>query len=622
MNERSAIYIIVLVVTAGIATGVAGLGWRRRGAPGAVPLTVLMLAITLWLLTYALEIASPDLALKIVWNQVRYLGYLLAPLAALGVALQYTGAERWITRRNLILAAIIPILVLALVWTNPYHKLIWTATRIDTENGVGVVGADFGPALFLMVGYSYLALFLASVIMLRWLGESPPIYRRQGAALLLAALAPWLANIAYWGFGWRPFPNLDLAPFAFTITGLALAWALFRFRLFDIVPVARSAVIESMSDGVIVLDAQNRIVDLNPAARIIAGRRAASLIGQSAAAIVPERFRDVPEARETITLGVEDAARYYDLQISPLRDLRGRMNGRLVVLRDVSERIQAETELQQAKEAAEAANRAKSTFLANMSHELRTPLNAIIGYSELLEEEAHSQALEDFASRLERVRRAGWHLLDLINTILDLSKIEAGRMDLSLESMEVAPLVEEVVGTLRPLVAQNGNTLTVRCAAGLPLVYADRMKLRQILLNLLGNAAKFTENGTITFNIDSVRDSRRERIRFRVDDTGIGMSAEQLAQLFQPFTQGDTSTTRRYGGTGLGLALSRRYAQLMSGDIDVTSRLDEGSTFTLLVPTPPPTADEVSTIDLVVGDLAPEPRQATLQTAAKERPHS
>ncbi|HEV8721597.1 MAG TPA: response regulator [Candidatus Binatia bacterium] len=232
----------------------------------------------------------------------------------------------------------------------------------------------------------------------------------------------------------------------------------------------------------------------------------------------------------------------------------------------------------------EAASRYKSEFLANMSHELRTPLNAVIGYSEMLQEEAEDLGQETFIPDLQKIHGAGKHLMSLINNVLDLSKIEAGKMDLYLENFEVVPMVQEVVATVKPLVEKNANTIQVNCAEGLGGMRADLTKVRQMLFNLLSNACKFTERGTIALLIDRARVDSGDWINFRVSDTGIGMSPEQISKLFQAFTQADTSTTRKYGGTGLGLAISQKFCQLMGGEITVKSSPGQGSTFTIRVP--------------------------------------
>jgi signal transduction histidine kinase len=228
------------------------------------------------------------------------------------------------------------------------------------------------------------------------------------------------------------------------------------------------------------------------------------------------------------------------------------------------------------------ASQHKSQFLANMSHELRTPLNAIIGVSEMLREDA--EALKQDTEPLDRVLGAARHLLALINDILDLSKIEAGRMELNLDTFALPPLIDEVVKTIEPLAAKNGNQVAVHCDGTIGSLHADSMRLRQALLNLMSNANKFTERGTISVDAQQKKEDGRYWITIAVADTGIGMTPEQMGKLFQEFSQADASTTRKYGGTGLGLAISKRFCQMMGGDIAVESELGRGSTFTIRLP--------------------------------------
>jgi signal transduction histidine kinase len=228
------------------------------------------------------------------------------------------------------------------------------------------------------------------------------------------------------------------------------------------------------------------------------------------------------------------------------------------------------------------ASQHKSQFLANMSHELRTPLNAIIGVSEMLREDA--EALKQDTEPLDRILGAGRHLLALINDILDLSKIEAGRMELQIETFLLAPLIADVVKTIEPLAAKNANQVAANCDGTIGTLHADQMRLRQTLLNLMSNANKFTARGTISVDARQAQENGRDWVTIAVTDTGIGMTPEQIGKLFQEFAQAEASTTRKYGGTGLGLAISRRFCQMMGGDITVESETGRGSTFTIRVP--------------------------------------
>lgn len=262
----------------------------------------------------------------------------------------------------------------------------------------------------------------------------------------------------------------------------------------------------------------------------------------------------------------------------------------ITIRTDITDRVKAEVALAErtkqlikAHDEAIKANLIKSQFLANMSHELRTPLNAIIGYSEMLQEEAEDLGESVFAEDLGKISKAGKHLLSLINDILDISKIEAGKMELHLETYSLRDLILDVMTTIRPLIEGKGNKFQVICKDEGNLT-TDVMKLRQILINLLSNANKFTESGSITFEVYKQSRGNQSGYCFHIRDTGIGMTKDQLDKLFQPFTQADASTTRKYGGTGLGLAISQRFSQIMGGNIQVESEFGMGSTFTCWLP--------------------------------------
>ena len=253
-------------------------------------------------------------------------------------------------------------------------------------------------------------------------------------------------------------------------------------------------------------------------------------------------------------------------------------NVRLQRLNDGLEELvrQRTGELAAARDEAVRASQAKSQFLASMSHELRTPLNAIIGYSEMLHEEAEDLGQDAFLPDLEKINGAGKHLLGLINNILDLSKIEAGKMDVLVEDFDVAAVIGEVQSVIQPLMAKNANTLVIDCAPDLGAMRSDQTKLRQNLFNLLSNAAKFTKQGTITLAARRLRRDGRDWLEFKVRDTGIGMTEAQLGKLFQAFTQAEASTSRDYGGTGLGLAITRQFCRMLGGDVAVESAPGQG----------------------------------------------
>lgn len=371
------------------------------------------------------------------------------------------------------------------------------------------------------------------------------------------------------------------------------------------------SIFENSTEGIFQAAADGRYLSVNPALVRIYGYDSAEELIANLADI--QQLYVEPNRRDDLMQLVNCCDRVSDFESQvyrqdgsiiwisesavAVRDKDGTLLFYVGTVQDIDDRKRSAEELYKAKNAAEMASRAKSQFLANMSHELRTPLNAIIGYSEMLQEDAGDLGFKEILPDLNKIRGAGKHLLNLINDILDISKIEAGRMDLYLEPFEITSLIRDIQATVEPLVLKNSNVLKVVCQETSGTMYADLTKVRQVLFNLLSNAAKFTEHGTITLTVErdplnSTIDSDIAcdlqspipNILFRVSDTGIGMTSGQMANLFQAFAQADASTTRRYGGTGLGLAISQRFCQMMGGEITATSELGKGSNFTVQLP--------------------------------------
>jgi len=344
-------------------------------------------------------------------------------------------------------------------------------------------------------------------------------------------------------------------------------------------------IIRSMDEALIVTDTKLHIRRVNPRTLSLLGYFEEQLIGQPAARIMA----DLDGSGQTT--GVERTFLTRSGQTIPvlfssaeLRNSEGLLEGYVWIGQDVTELKRVQEEVVRACHAAEQANRAKSTFLANMSHELRTPLNAIIGYSQLLQEDCGLAPSELFRPDLKKIERSGYMLLGIVNDVLDLSKIEAGRMELHMEIFSVPDVLHDVRTTVQHLANQRGNRVEVTCGEGVREGYGDVAKFRQSLLNLVNNACKFTENGMVAISAQTVREDRGALLEVQVADSGIGIPEEDLGKLFLPFSQIDASPTRRYGGTGLGLAISRKFCQMMGGDITVESELGRGSRFSLRIP--------------------------------------
>jgi PAS domain S-box-containing protein len=370
-----------------------------------------------------------------------------------------------------------------------------------------------------------------------------------------------------------------------------------RYREADAARARLTAIVDASDDAIIGEDLAGLVTSWNRAAEKLFGWSATEMIGRPVALLAPpDRSDEVPRLLARVregqsvsrfeTVRLTKAGRRIDvaLSLSPIHDHAGVLVGAALIADDIASRKRTDAELLAAKEAAEEANRAKSRFLANVSHELRTPLNAIIGYSEMLSEDAAHQKHEQYLPDLHKIRDAGRHLLELIGDVLDLSKIEAGRMGLHLETFVVADMLRGIADTLAPLAARNRNTIEVRCPDTIGSLHADLTKVRQCLFNLLSNAYKFTEDGIIRVAVSRETKAGRDWVLFRVTDSGIGISPDQIERLFEAFAQAEESIARRFGGTGLGLTISRQLARMMGGDVTVDSAMGEGSTFTLVLP--------------------------------------
>lgn len=577
---------LLLVISGLTCLALLALVWPRRAAMAASTFVLLPLAVAVWAFANALEIACLDLPAKLFWANLEYLPIVSVPVIWLVFTLEYSrGGERphW---RTLALLAIIPLITLALVWSDGAHGLVRRNEALDTTGPFYRISKSYGPWFRVHLAYSYLLLAGGALHVARAVVRSPYLYRGQAAALLVACGVPWASNAAYL-LGRGPLAPMDPTPVAFTVSCVVFAYGLWRWRLLDLVPAARDAVIEGMSDGLIVLDTRNRIVDLNQAACRLIGCTPRQAIGQPAAKVLfaqadlAARYRDVLEAQEEFTFGEGDEQRYYDLRIAPLRDRRGGLAGRLVTLRDITHHRRLERQLREAQTL-----QAVGRLAGGVAHHFNNLLTVITGHGEFI-----AQGLGEanpLRGDVERILAASRQAGELTRQLLAFGRRERVRA----EEVSINDLLVQMRPLLRHVLGEE-ISLELKLAAGMGEVRADPAQIEQVILNLLTNACDaMAGGGTLTIETAEVEmgegantgylQARPGRyVWLAVSDTGVGIAPEEKAHLFEPFF-----TTKEIGkGTGLGLPAVYGIVEECGGCIDVASEPGQGTTFSIYLPT-------------------------------------
>jgi PAS domain S-box-containing protein len=718
-------YLFLLLGAPLISAALAIYAWRHRATRGATLLAVLLVAWAWWGAAYALELlAGADLPQKLFWSALKYVGVVAVPVTWLAFALVYTSRERWLTRRNIILLTLVPLMTVALALTNGAHHLVWSDERVVAAGPFLALVVSFRFWFWIHTAYSYFLLLLGTVLFARALVRSPRLYRWQIAVLLFGAVAPWVGNaISIFNLGTTS--NLDWSSLVFTVTGIAFTWGLFRFRLFDLVPIARERVIEDMRDGLLVLDRQNRIADINPAAQHMFGISASQAVGQRPHRIwkdqpdLIEKYSDVMEVQDEISLGTGPARRDYDLRISPLTDGRRQLTGRLIFLHDITERKQAERTIADERSRLQAlikssrdglvligmermiqvvntsalqmlhlpgqpedwigrtlADVAKAVrhpardaarvlvaetrrvqrgdeprpegeifvpprfiYWSSVSvlagdtplgrlivlrdttekrliekmrdeltnttvHDLRNPLSIIYAALSTLETEDNPTLSSAQLKMVNIAQVSAQRMLDLIDTILDISRLEHGQMPLEYESFSLADLAAESLRLQAPLAGPRRLSLENAVPTALPPAWADPKLIRRVLQNLIGNAIKFVPQGGF-IRVTAHEEPASHSLLICVSDNGSGIPVEIQGRLFQAFVTG--STQKR--GSGLGLAFCRLVVEAHGGHIWAESEPGQGTVFKFTLP-----FDHEERVPN--GDRLPEAHGAADQTGA------
>lgn len=714
MPYQFTLNMLPLLFAAAISGMLAAYTWKNRRTAGATPLSILLFILLEWGISYILELAALDIQTKTFWAIIKFAGVVATPVAWLTFAFEYTGRKAWINARRLAMLSIVPLTTMIVLITNGTHRLFWTSRDLAFEGGFLLLVTPYGPWFWIHAAYTYTLIMVGLVLIIRALLRWPAQYRGQMIWILLSTLTPLIAN-AITIFKILPI-LIDLTPFAFTVTGIGMAYALFRHHLLDIAPIARDVIIEGMKDGMIVVDANRRIVDINHAALQIIGLSGQKQpIGKQLADVLSPwsdlvaKYRDVPEAEDEISIGNGDGQRWYELNLSTLRDENQLLIGRIITARDITDRKEAEYRLQESearfrqivenasdliyrtdingniiyanpavlrtmgfekesdvlgihyldlaapylrhkvkrtyqhqfvsrtkntynefpalttdgrevwfgqnveliyeggqvvgfqalarditvvKQAQEAlriardqaleASRAKTQLLSKVSHELRTPLGGILGYAELLQVNTFGDLNQRQHKAVSEVVDSAEYLTNMVNELLDEAQLRSSTASLQEKIFSPFKLIQAAVSGLDILAQKKGLSFSVQIDPKLPEeIYGDDRRIRQIIINLIGNAIKFTKNGSVQL-IVTKPDEHHWGIQ--VKDTGVGIPKDDQTSVFEPFRQLNSSVTRENRGVGLGLSITKQIVDLMHGRITLESEPGKGTTFFVLLP--------------------------------------
>lgn len=569
MTWQISSFAITYFVSAALVLGVILFSSRHIQVRGARYFIYITLSVELWTLFMGLEYGVVEPAWKILFGKIEYLGIATIGITWLMFALNYTRREKWLTPRNTGLLFVIPVVTLLAVFTNELHGLVWPKITPSSDlPGAGLVYAH-GPAFWLIFIFNYIILAVGTVLIIDNALRARDLYRWQMLGLVASAAVPWVGNLIYVS-GLSPFPGLDLTPLGFTLSAITIAFSIFYFGLFDLVPVARDQLVENLMDGVLVLDVHNRVADINPKARELMRIGSERVIGRpvsefiQAWAELANQFRDVESAQVEVHL-THSPVSDIELRISPLTDENGQLAGRLFIARDISERKKLE--------------RIRDDLTHAMVHDLRNPLATIALSLDLLKTQLIPALDKEQLITFEGAEQSTQRILDLVNSILDINRLESGQMPLKRVKVSLQKIATEAIKTQILIAKKKRVLLHENIASNIPALVVDEELMQRVLQNILDNAVKFSVDGGVVQVRANYNPGGRD-IVVSISDTGPGIEPEVKERLFEKFVTGNLKGI----GSGLGLAFCRLVVEAHGGRIWVDDRAEGGTTISFSIP--------------------------------------
>jgi PAS domain S-box-containing protein len=542
----------------------------------------LMSLNALWAITYAMELASADLPAMLFWIRLEYVAISFVPAVWFVFVLKYVGRETWITLRNGILIFGFPALTLLAVWTNPWHRLHYRTVGLDTTGPFPLLSFERGPWYHVHTVFFYALVGFGLFLLIARFRRADRVYRRQNMAILGGALIPWVSNFVYL-LGFRPYGHIDPTPFAFLGTSFVLGFALVRFRLFDVVPLARERVIEGIREGMLVLDRDGRVIDLNTTMRGFLGEKADQAVGGTLSALFPGQgfLQGVAAAAEggrlEMELGSGDHRRSVDVHVTPLHDERGHRCGTLLIFWDITDRKHASQLLESQAAQLRDLNQVKTRMMSIIAHDLRSPLATLTGVLEVADSGMLTE--QEFRDLIPMISRGVTDASGLLENLLHWSKSQLEGEVIQPERFNLKELITQNLVLFEKKLAEKGVKLSETVAADAE-VFADRDMISLVIRNLVGNAVKFCRPGD-RIGLSCLMDA--DWTTLCVADTGVGMDPGLVGKLFG-FDIVSRLGTQQERGTGLGLKLCRDFVEKNGGKIRVESAPGKGSRFFVSLP--------------------------------------
>jgi PAS domain S-box-containing protein len=636
MSLNSQLYLIPYFLSALISLSIGIYAVRCKSTAGAIPFAIAVFSQTFWTIGYIFELATPTLAGKIFWDNIQWIGSLIWPVAFLYFVLRFTGSRFKYNVGVWTLISAPLLIILTLVFTNDFHELVRQNDRLIPGDPFSELKYDFGIIIWVAALYSYALFFYSIYKLIKYYFQSQQLFRNQIIILILGTFIPFIGTI----YTMLDIPltfHRDIAPMTFALSDLVIMWGLFRFRLLNVIPIARDRLVESMHDAVIVLDNQNRLVDVNPSALQLIGKESKVIIGSPMDEVFKtwegfiNNIQDKTEVNEEIKLNLLNQPSFFDLRLSPLYDKSGNLIGKLIALRNISKRKRAEkalhkinneledrinertkeitqantnliNEIDKRKETekkllasmqkAEAANIAKSQFLSNMSHELRTPIHHILGFAQIGRSKIGKVSQEKIITYFQSVSSSAEKLLTLLNNLLDLASIETGKIELLIKKSNLNEIVDSCIAELWPMLSKKEIKLVNETPERSTKLLCDVERIFQVVLNLLQNAIQYTPvkkriSITYRFNQEAINPvislNTQSIILFQISDEGVGIPEGELQVIFERFVLSSKTNTGA-GGTGVGLPICKNVIEAHGGKIWAENNPEGGANFCFTLP--------------------------------------